>query len=165
LPAQNRHFTVITINNIQYGNKSIQNSFYPSECKLAVLPGGDENIPGGLSPEEQLLWNNRPEKNAPVLIQRLPNMLFLVKPDLSKPHFQVLETYRKAGAKCMETVKTEKIKELTIAGFTEDAYLLAFTEGLLMAGYSFHKYKKEKDDFMPAELNIFHDRSFSGSTR
>jgi leucyl aminopeptidase len=125
---------------------------------LAVLLNGDENLPGGLSPEEQLLWNNRPEKNPPVLIQRLPNMLFLVKPDLSKPHFQVLETYRKAGAKWMETVKTEKIKELTIAGFTEDTHLLAFTEGFLMAGYSFHKYKKEKDDFMPAVLNIFHDR-------
>ena len=129
----------------------------PQNESLAVLLNGGENIQGRLSPEEQLLWNSRPEKNTTVLIQRLPHMLFLVKPDLSKPHFQVLETYRKAGAKCMETVKIEKIKELTIAGFTEDTHLLAFTEGLLMAGYSFHKYKKEKDNFMPAVLKIFHD--------
>jgi len=137
--------------------KAIKISAIPQNESLAVLLSGDENFPVRLSPEEQVLWNSRSAKKDPVIIQRLPHLLFLIKPDLGQPPNQVLEAYRKAGAKWMETVKTEKIKVLTIAGFTEPTHILAFAEGFLMAGYSFHKYKKEKEDFMPTVLNIFHD--------
>lgn len=125
---------------------------------MALLFKDNETLPFTLSIEEEALWKKKPEKSDSLLIQRLPHFLFLVNADHSKVHHLVLEAYRKAGAIWMEAIKNEKFQELTIAGFSDPEYTLAFAEGLLLSGYSFSKYKKEKDDFMPEFLNIVHER-------
>ena len=128
----------------------------PETGSLACLIPDDGSIPFRLSAEELALWEKRPAKPGQVLIQRLPHFLFLVNPDYKKENHLVLESCRKAGARWMDHVKSEKITELTIVGFTQADHLLAFTEGFLLAGYTFHRHRKEKDDFMPETVNIVH---------
>ncbi len=91
-----------------------------------------------------------------VLIQKLPHHIFLVKPDMEKPRNQVRQAYRKAGATWMGTIKNEKPETVVIIGQVDTDFVLAFAEGFLLAGYEFHKYKKEKDDFVPSEVKIVH---------
>ena len=129
----------------------------PDSGTMAILLQDGETFPLTLSAEEGGLWNKKPEKTDTLLIQRLPYHIFLVKPDHSKAHHLVLESYRKAGAKWMEAVKTEKTETVFIAGNSDPEFTLAFAEGFLLAGYTFSKYKKEKDDFVPAVLNVVHE--------
>lgn len=124
---------------------------------MALLFKDNETTPFSLSAEEKAHWGKKPEKSDTLLIQRLPNLLFLVNADHSKVHHLVLESYRKAGALWMEAIKNDKIPELTIVGFVDPEFTLAFAEGFLLAGYSFSRYKKEKDDFVPAVLNVVHE--------
>lgn len=129
----------------------------PQKGSLAVLFLNIEDSPLALSSEEIALWEKKPEKTDTLLIQRLPDHLFLVKPDQSKSNHLLLEAYRKAGAKWMEAIKTEKPENLFVASFVANECTLAFIEGFLLAGYTFAKYKKEKDDYMPSNLHIFQE--------
>jgi len=113
-----------------------------------------QELPFELSSEEIALWNRKPDKSETLLIQRLPHFLFLAGPDLSKPEHQISESYRKAGAAWMETIRKEKIASFTVGGFTESTRTLAFLEGVLLAAYSFSRYKKEKEDFVMKEVFI-----------
>jgi leucyl aminopeptidase len=131
-------------------------SAIPETGSLAFLTPEDGSIPFRLSLEELALWEKRPDRKGQVLIQRLPHLLFLVEPDYAKERHLVLESCRKAGARWMDHVKGEKITELTIAGSTEAEHILAFTEGFLLAGYSFQRHRKKKDDFMPQTIKMVH---------
>ena len=121
---------------------------------VAFLFDGIAGLPFGLTSGELALWNNKPEKSETLLIQRLPHFLFLAGPDLSKPGHRVRESFRKAGAAWMETVRKEKIAVISIGGYTETSHTLAFLEGVLLAAYSFSKYKKEKENFVMQEVLI-----------
>jgi leucyl aminopeptidase len=123
---------------------------------VAFLPGNSGDMEFPLLPAEMDRWQKRAPKSESLLFQRLPHFLFVVQPDFSKTDNQILESFRKAGASWMETVKKEQIDEISVAGFRDKAYTLAFIEGFLLAGYCFNRYKKEKDDFTPGTINIFH---------
>ena len=64
------------------------------------------------------------------------------------------EKSRQAGSKYFDVLKNEKVDTLQIVGFSGGELTLAFLEGLLLSAYSFSKYKKEKDDFVPSEILI-----------
>lgn len=134
----------------------------PENTTLAVLADDEKTIPVALTAEEYRQWQKKPEKQDTVIIQRLPHLLFLIKPNTGKPAHQVKESFRKAGATVMETLKNEKITTFTITGPAEPSYLLAFLEGCLLAGYTFSRYKKEKEDFMPEEILVTHDQITEG---
>jgi leucyl aminopeptidase len=110
------------------------------------------NIP--LSSEELALWKRKPDKSETLLIQRLPDFLYLVSPDLSKSPNRILESFRKAGASWMEIIRKEKLETISIFGITEPAHTLAFLEGLLLSAYSFSRYKKEKENFVMQEVKV-----------
>jgi leucyl aminopeptidase len=67
------------------------------------------------------------------------------------------EAARRAGSKCYDVLKSEKVTSLQITGNSGDELTLAFLEGLLLSAYSFSKYKKEKDDFVPSEIFVIDD--------
>lgn len=68
------------------------------------------------------------------------------------------EKSRQAGSKYFDVLKNEKVDTLQIVGFSGGELTLAFLEGLLLSAYSFSKYKKEKDDFVPSEIFILDDQ-------
>jgi leucyl aminopeptidase len=121
---------------------------------LALLFRELSSIEIPLLAEEQALWKRKPEKCETLFIQRLPDFLYLVSPDLSKSPNRILESFRKAGASWMEIIRKEKLETISIVGLTEPAHTLAFLEGLLLSAYSFSRYKKEKENFVMQEVLV-----------
>ena len=56
------------------------------------------------------------------------------------------EMFRKAGAKLAELLVTEKINTVQIMNFSQPEFFAPFIEGIILAGYKFSKYKKEKEE-------------------
>ncbi len=129
---------------------------FPENVSIALLPTGEEVPFVTLAEPEMALWKNRHDKDEPIVIQRLPYHLFISLPDLQLPAHQVLEKYRKAGSRFMELVRKMKLENVGIAGSGNPEYTLAFTEGFLLGGYAFQKYKKEKTENLPESVSIFH---------
>jgi leucyl aminopeptidase len=121
---------------------------------LALLFSEPSSLAIPLSGEELALWNRKPDKSETLLIQRLPDFLFLASPDLSKSPERILESFRKAGSAWMEIIRKEKAENVSVAGSTESAHTLAFLEGMLLSGYSFSRYKREKENFVMKEIKI-----------
>jgi len=126
----------------------------PENNSIATIFSESSRFPFQLMPEELALWKRRPEKTNTLLIQRLPDFLFLVHPDMEKQENSILEACRKAGASWMEIIRKEKIEGTVVVGMTESAHTAAFLEGCLLAGYSFQKYKREKEDIYPSRIFI-----------
>ncbi len=73
------------------------------------------------------------------------------------PHFQ-LEDARKAGAKLYEQLKNENIGEICLVNVSSLNLMPAFLEGILLAAYSFSKYKKEKEKFSLDKILVYDDK-------
>ncbi len=134
----------------------------PANTSVAVLCAETEKAPFFLKPEESEQIRKKFEKGNTCLLQRLPHFIFWAKPAEEKRPETALEKMRRAGADWMETVKQEKIDRLVVAGFTGSAHTLAFLEGFLLGGYTFPKYRKEKDDFLPAEVWVLDSQVTTG---
>lgn len=108
-----------------------------------------------LSENEGNYARNKLEKENDCTVFSYPKLFFFGKISTDKKAYQQKEEARKAGAKFFEVLKAEKIKTAQIFNFTEPGLTLPFLEGILLASYSFSKYKKEKDDFDLSELFVF----------
>jgi leucyl aminopeptidase len=121
---------------------------------LVLLFKDISNVTVSLSPEEQSLWQRKPDKTDTLYFQRLPFFGYLVSPDFNRSPAALLESFRKAGASWMEIAKKEKAETVTICGFSEPSHTVAFIEGLLLSSYSFSKYKKEKENYFIREIRV-----------
>jgi leucyl aminopeptidase len=74
-----------------------------------------------------------------------------------KNNSEKAEAARRAGSKCYDVLKSEKVTLVQIVGNSGGELTLALMEGLLLSAYSFSKYKKEKDDFVPLEIFLLDD--------
>ncbi len=86
---------------------------------------------------------------------RPPSVIFFSKTTENNKSGYRLEGARKSGSKFYDLLKQDKIKSVQIANYGSSDILVAFLEGLLLSSYSFTKYKKEKDDYVPVELLVF----------
>jgi leucyl aminopeptidase len=91
-------------------------------------------------------------------IYKQPQVYFFHKPKKDKTSGIQAEAARQAGSKFYDVLKNEKVTSLQITGNVSGELTLAFLEGLLLSAYSFSKYKKEKDEFVPSEIFIFDDQ-------
>lgn len=72
------------------------------------------------------------------------NLYIIISSDKKEAN-QSLEYYRTKGCDLLNLLNKDKIEEIEItSNAIADAELLAFAEGILLANYSFDKYKKEK---------------------
>ncbi len=91
-------------------------------------------------------------------IYKQPQIYFFHKlKEVKAPSIQA-EAARQAGSKFYDVLKNEKVTSLQIIGNAGGELTLAFLEGLLLSAYSFSKYKKEKDEFVPSEVFILDDQ-------
>jgi len=94
------------------------------------------------------------EKEMDCTIHRYPFKLFFFKPPSEKKGSFLLEMARKSGAKLQKVMAEEKIKTLQLKNFTDKKVLYSFLEGLMLSGYSFSKYRKEKNELYPEEILV-----------
>ncbi len=93
-------------------------------------------------------------------VYKQPEIFFFHKPKEEKEAWFQAEAARQAGSKFYDILKNEKITSVQITGNSRHEVTLPFLEGLLLSAYAFSKYKKEKNDFMPAEVFI-HDEKIT----
>lgn len=108
-----------------------------------------------LSENESEYLKNKLEENNDCTIFKHPEIFFFNKIKEAKEKYLIVEAVRKAGSKLFDILKAEKIKTVQLINYGNPELLPAFIEGLLLSGYSFDKYKKEKDEFRIEELFIF----------
>jgi leucyl aminopeptidase len=107
-----------------------------------------------LSGSELEYLKDKLEKDDNCTIYKHPNILFFGKISEKKESYFQTEAARVAGSKLFDLLKAEKIKSVQLLNYSRPKLMSAFLEGLLLSGYSFSKYKKEKDDFCLEEIFI-----------
>jgi len=121
----------------------------------ATLFDNIEKLPLSILTEKESEYlKNKIEKDSNCTIFKYPNILFFSKIKDEKEKYLQVEAARKAGSKLFDVLKAEKIKSVQLTNFSEQEYLPAFLEGLLLAGYTFDKYKKEKEEYFLNEISI-----------
>ena len=87
------------------------------------------------------------------LIHRHPNVLFIHKIGEGTISEQS-EDIRRSGSRFFDLLKSEKIRFAQLTSYSNRNFLPDFIEGLLLSGYNFSKYKKEKDEFNIEEIYV-----------
>ena len=114
----------------------------------------DQLPPDLLSKEESDYLSLKIEKENECLIYRYPSALFFCRVKPQKNNGLTQESARKSGAVLVEKACDENIKAIQIEDLTENGHLYSFLEGMLLSGYSFSKYKKEKDKSNELEIHL-----------
>ncbi len=94
------------------------------------------------------------EKETECVIRHYPNLNFYGKIKETKEDYLKAEAARKAGAKLYDALKALNSKSVQLINVSKTELTQAFIEGLLLASYSFDKYKKEKKEFVIDEVFI-----------
>ncbi|HSO87848.1 MAG TPA: M17 family peptidase N-terminal domain-containing protein [Draconibacterium sp.] len=104
--------------------------------------------------EEKSYVTAKLEKNNDCVVNKYPDLFFCYKSKVEKENYLELEAARKAGSNLYDVLKEDKIETVQIADFSKSELAPAFIEGLLLTGYSFDKYKKEKEDYSLKSVDI-----------
>jgi leucyl aminopeptidase len=113
-----------------------------------------------LNEEESYFLKEKLKKEDDCTIYKYPILHFFCKVKKEKEKHLQKELIRKAASKFFEQLKNDKIGKLQVINFSGSDLPGAFIEGILLSGYSFSKYKKEKVDFELSELFVF-DKNIS----
>ncbi|MDB4582930.1 leucyl aminopeptidase family protein [Draconibacterium sp.] len=108
-----------------------------------------------LSDHEKAHLTKKLEKETECVIRHYPNLFFFGKIKEAKENYLKIEAARKAGFQLYDALKAINAKTVQLVNFSSRELMPAFIEGLLLSGYSFDKYKKEKEDFHIEEVFIF----------
>ncbi|PIF05902.1 MAG: peptidase M17 [Draconibacterium sp.] len=87
-------------------------------------------------------------------VYKHPGLLFFCKVETGIERHYQNEKLRKAGAKLAEMVMAEKIKVIQVKSYIESDFIYPLIEGIILGAYSFPKYKKEKKELFPDEIQI-----------
>ena len=121
-----------------------------------LIDGSDQLKTAPLNDSEKQYIEEKLKDEQEATLFRVPNILFFHKGTENKEYL-LKEAARKAGEAFFDNLKKEKIKSVQISRFGEKQLTLPFLEGLLLSAYSFSKYKKKKDDYVPNEVFIADD--------
>ncbi|MBN2637089.1 MAG: leucyl aminopeptidase family protein [Prolixibacteraceae bacterium] len=98
-----------------------------------------------ITKKEQNYLIEKLENENEAIIFKHPELLFFCRKKDKNTSSDQNEKFRKAGAKLGDHLKSEKIKSVQIINHCSTEMLASFLEGLILSGYCFSKYKKEKD--------------------
>ncbi len=133
---------------------------------IATLFDNIEQLPPSLLTENESEYlKNKIEKDNDCTVFKYPNISFFSKIKEEKEKYLQVEAARKAGSKLFDVLKAEKIKTIQLTNSSKPEYLPAFLEGLLLAGYTFDKYKKEKEEYFLNEIFILDKKITTGQIK
>lgn len=134
------------------------------KCTTVILI--DENDPlqlAFLNQKEISIVRNKLSCGTDCTVHRNQHIIYLKKIKEEKIYLRN-ENARITGSKFFDVVKDEKPSSFQILDLTDNYFTLPFLEGFLLSSYSFSKYKKEKDDYIPDEIFIYGDTVSSEET-
>ncbi|TCO07977.1 leucyl aminopeptidase family protein [Natronoflexus pectinivorans] len=104
---------------------------------------------------EKKYRENEKEKSPLVIINRLSQLLAVVKPTIDEPLEIIKERMRRRGAEILSGLKAEKNEKAAIIDLISNPPLtLAIAEGLALNAYSFNKYKTGEKNSLNYEFLI-----------
>ena len=105
-----------------------------------------------LSEEEKNYLSKKMEDGTECTVYKHPLLYFFARTEKNKQVSSQYESARNSGSRFYELLKAEKMNTVQILDDSGYPYILSFVEGLLLSSYTFSKYKKEKNNFVPAEI-------------
>lgn len=108
-----------------------------------------------LNQPEKNYFAEKLEKEDECFIQKYPALYFFSKIKKETTDEAQKEQARKAGSKLFDQMKADDVSEIQVINFSNPDLLVPFLEGILLSGYHFSKYKKEKEAFALKELFLF----------
>lgn len=127
---------------------------------IACLFDNPDKLPTGLlSLPEKDYFVKKLDKDSDAVVFRHPKILFFRKIKESSLFEAKAEESRKAGAKLFGLLKQENINSVQLINFSHAGLILPFVEGILLASYTFSKYKKEKEEYLLEEILICDEKT------
>ncbi len=116
-----------------------------NNCSTAVLFDESKQFSQFiLSEKEREYLEKKLENENEAIIYKHPDILFFYRKKEEHEIYHQIEAVRKAGAKLGELLKTENINRVQVMNLSKPEFIVPFLEGIILACYSFSKYKKEK---------------------
>jgi leucyl aminopeptidase len=117
----------------------------------------DISAAGFLSEDEKRYLRKKLESGTECSVYKHPVLYFFTGTENNKQPSSKRESARCAGSKFYELLKAEKFNSIQITDDPNYPFTLSFLEGFLLSSYSFSRYKKEKEDYIPAEIFLVSD--------
>jgi leucyl aminopeptidase len=109
-----------------------------------------------VSPSESDYLEGKLKEETEWVLSRQPLICFYHKSEEKHTSAEKAEAARKAGSLFYDALKKEKISTFQVVAPGIPELIIPFLEGLLLSAYSFSKYKKKRDDFMPRKIFLIH---------
>lgn len=103
---------------------------------------------------EKAFLKKKLEKEDTCTISRYPHLLFFGKIKTDKEPYLQAEMARVAGTKLYDELKAAGETSVQLTNLCGAGFLPELLEGLLLNGYTFDKYKKEKESFKIESISI-----------
>jgi leucyl aminopeptidase len=117
----------------------------------------DISAAGFLSEDEKHYLRKKMDSGTECSVYKHPVLYFFAGTENKKQPSSRHESARCAGSKFYELLKEEKINSVQIKDDSLYPFTLSFLEGFLLSSYTFSRYKKEKEDYIPAEISLVSD--------
>ncbi len=126
--------------------------------KVILFENFEQILSTDLSDTETNFIKKILDKENNCVIYNFPNAVFFHQIKSAKEKYKKLEICRKAGARCFELLKSNKIESVQIINHSDPEFTGCFLEGFLLSAYLFEKYKKEKDEFEVKHIFLTRNR-------
>jgi leucyl aminopeptidase len=125
------------------------------KCTTAIIIDKSKALPVVLFGEAEITYmQEKLESKTEYALAKHPIIFFIHKSKEGADIFVNKENARRAGSKFYDILKDERTTSFQIIDITGNSFALPFLEGFLLSSYSFSKYKKEKEDYLPEEVFI-----------
>jgi leucyl aminopeptidase len=126
-------------------------------CIAAIMIDDLCEIPDSFfsHPEKQYVTEKFKTDNVCTIFKH-PNLIFIYKIKIEADSLQ-LESSRKAGSDFFSLLKKEKSDSVQLVRLSDKSVTLSFLEGFLLSSYTFSKYKKKKEDYLPGIIYLLDD--------
>jgi len=106
-------------------------------------------------PEKQYI-TEKLETNNKCKVFRHPDFVFIYKIK-EEAGYRQSDSARKAGSDFYDLLKEEKPESVQLIRLSNKNVTLTFLEGILLSSYTFSKYKKNKEDYLPDKIYLLDD--------
>lgn len=111
-----------------------------------------------LSEAEQRHLKQQIEKNSACTIRSYPTLRFFTRVKAEGEPYQKKEAVRRAGSNLFDALNAINATKVQLMEAGNSNHVEALLEGLLLSGYVFDKYKKEKETFKIEEIILVNSK-------
>jgi len=137
--------------------KALKINELKEDCTAAIIIDDPGQIPDFfLSHSEKQYITEKLKTDNKCTVFRHPDFVFIYKIK-GEAGYRQSESSRKAGSDFYDLLRKEKSESVQLVRLSNKNDTLNFLEGILLSSYTFSKYKKKKEDYLPDEIYFLDD--------